>query len=138
MICNTDKLKINSNVIIGQFHSLSNSTNSICVGQGNEVPNTQDTISIGSFNTNTGWNSIAIGRNVQSAFGSTNIGRAITNSHDNCVVFNTKSGAHAITTTGQDRFFVKPIRAFLNPASGPHAQNSLWYDPTSGEICYNP
>lgn len=137
LICNTDKLKINSNVIIGQFHSLSNSTNSICIGQGNEVPNTQDTISIGAFNTNTGWNSIAIGRNVQSAFGSTNIGRSITNTHDNCVCLNTKSGAHAITTGGQNRFYVKPLRQASNPAGHTYS-NSLWYDPATGEICYNP
>ena len=136
----TNLLKLYSagNISIGSTNNTTNTTDCICIGKNNNQSNTQDAYCIGENNIQNGWNSLLIGQSITGGFGGTLIGRAITNTHDNCVCINTKSGAHGITTDGNDRFFVKPVRALLNPGSGSHPQFSLWYNTTSGEICYNP
>jgi hypothetical protein len=103
------------------------------------MSNTNESYIFGENNVVSGWNTLALGENINNAsFGSTLIGKNITNNHDGCIMINNKGGSNSISSAGQNRFYLKPIRALLNPGSGSHPQFSLWYDPTSGEICYNP
>jgi hypothetical protein len=86
----------------------------------------QSSVAIGEFagRNNQGTNSIAIGESAGE-----------TNQAANSIVLNATGATLDAANTGT---FVKPIRSAVNPGTGSHSQYSLWYDPTTAEIFYNP
>jgi hypothetical protein len=120
---------------------LTQGTQAVAVGGGAGQSNQGNyAVSIGNLagRTSQGTNSVAIGKNAgMTSQGSNSVAVGVlagsTSQGAGTIILNA-SGVD-LSTTSINGLFVKPIRGATNPAGG--AANFLWYDATSGEICYH-
>ena len=159
----TSSISVTDRILIGKNAGLLNAeTNSVCIGKdagrsmasgndnniciGKEAG--RDLTSANTFNVicigeNTGDNnarqcSINIGRRAGfsgAGRSSINIGELANASgggHSSCIVLNAQL-AGSLNAAGPNRFYVKPIRNETTLTGF----SSLYYNPTTGEICYN-